>query len=287
VGRIKRLFKWGVENEHVPATVYNALQVVVGLKEGRTEAKESEPVMPVPDALVVAVRPLVSPQVRAMIDLQLLTGMRPGEVVSMCRADLDTSGDIWIYTPSSHKTRHHGHKRVVPLGPKAKEVLKPFLTPGLRDHLFVPAAAEAERRQKAHAKRKTPLSCGNRPGTNRKGRPKRPPGGRFDVPSCRRAIARACEKAFPPPPPLARQKGETRDEWQGRLTPHQRADLAKWRSDHHWHVHQLRHNYATTVRKLFGIEAAQVMLGHRNVIVTELYAQKNVEAARKIAAQVG
>jgi integrase len=94
VGRIKRLFKWGVENELVAADAYHALQAVTGLKEGRTLARESEPVEPVPDALVEAVRPLVSPQVRAMIDVQLSTGMRPGEVVAMRRADLDTSGDV-------------------------------------------------------------------------------------------------------------------------------------------------------------------------------------------------
>ena len=31
---------------------------------------------------------------------------------------------------------------------------------------------------------------------------------------------------------------------------------------HRWHVHQLRHRAATDLRKQFGIEVAQVMLGH-------------------------
>ena len=44
---------------------------------------------------------------------------------------------------------------------------------------------------------------------------------------------------------------------------------------------------ATELRKRFGIEAAQVMLGHRTLDVTELYAEKNIDAAKRIAAQVG
>jgi hypothetical protein len=75
VGRIVRCFKWAVENEKVPATVHHGLKAVTGLKKGRTTAHELEPVKPVPEAHVEAVRPFVSRQVWAMIELQRLTGM--------------------------------------------------------------------------------------------------------------------------------------------------------------------------------------------------------------------
>ena len=42
-----------------------------------------DPVKPVPEAYIRAGLPLVTRQVRAMIQLQELTGMRPGEVVIM------------------------------------------------------------------------------------------------------------------------------------------------------------------------------------------------------------
>jgi hypothetical protein len=60
VGRIVRMFKWGVENELVPPSVHHGLKAVQGLKRGRSEARESEPVKPVPDAFVDAIRPHVS-----------------------------------------------------------------------------------------------------------------------------------------------------------------------------------------------------------------------------------
>ena len=74
--RLPTIFRWGVENELVPPGVYQALQAVRGLQQGRTEARESEPVAPVPPAHIEAVRPFVSRQVWALIQLQLATAAR-------------------------------------------------------------------------------------------------------------------------------------------------------------------------------------------------------------------
>ena len=46
MGRIKRMFKWAVENEHLDNNVFQALCTVQGLQRGRTNAKEGEPVLP-------------------------------------------------------------------------------------------------------------------------------------------------------------------------------------------------------------------------------------------------
>src|SRR5262249_5964115 len=43
VGRVRRVFRWGVENELVPPSVYHGLQAVKGLQKGRTDARETEP----------------------------------------------------------------------------------------------------------------------------------------------------------------------------------------------------------------------------------------------------
>jgi integrase len=118
-----------------------ALQAVPGLKKGRTEARESEPVKPVPDASVEAVRPFVSAQVWAMVQLQRLTGMRPGEVCIVRSCDIDTSGRTWVYTPESHKTEHDGKQRRVYLGPQAQLILGSWLKTELRAYLFSPAEA--------------------------------------------------------------------------------------------------------------------------------------------------
>ncbi len=89
VRQIVRVFRYAVENELVPGGVHHALKAVAGLKAGRTEAKESLPVKPVPDACVEAIRPHVSRQIWAMVELQRLTGMRSGEVTTMRTGDLD------------------------------------------------------------------------------------------------------------------------------------------------------------------------------------------------------
>ena len=67
-----------VENELVPGEVYHAFQAVAGLRKGRCEAREPEPVRPVPMQHVYAIQPFVSRQVWAMIQVQLLTAARPG-----------------------------------------------------------------------------------------------------------------------------------------------------------------------------------------------------------------
>ena len=104
VERIKRLFKWAVAEELVPPSVYHGLQAVAGLTIGRTSARETEPIRPVPDLYVAAVLPFVTPHVAAMIKLQRLTGMRPGEVIIMRPRDIDIKDyeDAWQADPSRH-----------------------------------------------------------------------------------------------------------------------------------------------------------------------------------------
>ena len=54
-----------------------------------------------------------------------------------------------------------------------------------------------------------------------------------------------------------------------------------------WHPNQLRHTHATEVRKRFGLEAAQVALGHANANTTELYAERNMHLAVEVASKIG
>jgi integrase len=95
-GRIVRAFKWAVGEAMVPPSVHHGLQAVSGLRRGRAEVRESKPVKPVPDAFVDAIRPHVARQVWAVVELQRLTGMRPGEVCIMRTCDLDTSGRVSV-----------------------------------------------------------------------------------------------------------------------------------------------------------------------------------------------
>lgn len=287
VNRIRRMFKWAVENELVDPGILHALQAVASLKRGRSSARETSGVAPVPEASIEAAMLFLATPVQAMVQLQLLTGMRPGEVTAMRGQDLDTAGRLWTYRPSSHKTEHHSIERVIYLGPRAQAVVQPFLKKDLEAYLFSPADADAERRDKRHAARKTPLSCGNRPGTKRRRKPRTQPGNRYTTNSYRQAIRYACDQAFPPPPPIGRLPDETAVAWIARLSVAQRQELKAWRKAHSWHPHQLRHNAATRLRKEFGIEAARVVLGHRSAGVTEIYAEIDHLRAADVMGRVG
>jgi integrase len=162
VGRVIRMFKWAVVEELVEPSVHQALRAVTGLRKGRSEARESKPVGPVSDTDVDAVRPYVSRQVWAMIELQRLTGMRPGEVTIMRTGDIDRSGEVWEYIPHRHKTEHRDRRRVVYLGPRAQMVLATWLRADPEAYLFSPADAMAERFAARRAARRTPMTPSQR-----------------------------------------------------------------------------------------------------------------------------
>jgi len=49
----------------------------------------------------------------------------------------------------------------------------------------------------------------------------------------------------------------------------------------------LRHSKATLIREKFGIEAAQVVLGHSDPKVTEISAERDFELAARIMREIG
>ena len=285
VSRIKHMFKWAVANEIVLPSVYDGLSAVEGLREGRCDARETEPVHPVPDSMVDAVRPFVSRQVWAIIELMRLTGARCGEIVIMRACDLDMSGAVWQYRPASHKTQHHGKRRTIDLGPKAQDVIRLFLKPDFGACLFSAADAVAEHRAEQRRNRKTRVQPSQRDRSKRN--PKHRPGEHFTTDSLRRSITNACDAAYPPPEPLGKRGDETEAEWRKRLTEEQMAELAHWRRAHRWHPHQLRHSFATRIRREYGIEAARILLGHSSIATSELYAEIDRERVKEVAAKVG
>lgn len=54
-----------------------------------------------------------------------------------------------------------------------------------------------------------------------------------------------------------------------------------------WTPNQLRHNFATRARREFGIEAARVTLGHSSAVTSEIYAERDLNAARAVVAKIG
>jgi integrase len=283
VSRVVRIFAWGVAQELVPPEIAQALREVKGLHLGRTEARETVPVLPVADSVVNETLDHLPPIVADMVRLQRLTGCRPEEVCLLRPCDVNTAGAVWAYRPESHKTEHHGRQRVVFIGPRGQEVLRPYLLREKVAYCFCPSEGERKRRELAHEQRVTPPNYGNRPGTNQMSTPKRPAGGRYSTASYRRAIHRACELAFGMPDDLRKKRND-----ETTAQKEQRLELAyQWREKHCWSPNQLRHSAATEIRKRFGLEAAQVTLGHSAANVTELYAERDMQKAADVMASVG
>jgi integrase len=285
--RIQHLFKWGTKKELVPPHVYPAVLSVGGLRAGRCDARESEPVRAVAESFVEQVLPeLPSAQLRAVARLQLLCGARPGELLALRGSEIVMRKINWFLKPKQHKNAHRGHERMILITPDAQSILKPFLKPDLNACLFSPAEAEAQRLAELAASRKTPADQGNRTGygdASRAGRQPRKFGEHFSVAAYRRAVDRACARAFPPPAELARHDGETAQAWRSRLTPEQRRELAAWRKSHRWHPHQLRHTAGTRVHEEQGPEKARLFLGHRTISATRIYIEDTERGLEEVA----
>lgn len=106
--RIVRMFKWAAAEGKLPASVHGTLTLISGLRRGRTEAKETEPVKPVPEGVVDATLKHLLPTVADMVRVQLLLGCRPSEICKLTANMIDQSGDVWTATLGEHKTAHHG-----------------------------------------------------------------------------------------------------------------------------------------------------------------------------------
>jgi len=254
VARIVAAFAWAVSFEMIASEVLVALQTVKGLRAGRRDGlREPTPVRPVDDEDIEAVLPLLSPQLAAIIQVMRHSGARCGEVIQLRPCDLEQTADGLLYRPPSHKNAHRGHERVISLGPRAAQALKPFLLRPADRPCFSPAEAEEARLAARNAARVVPGHVGNVPGSNRSDNPTRVPGETYTTASVRRAIQRACNKLGIPT----------------------------------WTPHQVRHTFGTKTRKTHGIEVAKVLLGHKDFRSTTIYAEADLEKAQSVMREIG
>ncbi|HSZ55457.1 MAG TPA: site-specific integrase [Tepidisphaeraceae bacterium] len=262
ISRVRALFRWAASHELIPERIYNQLRTVEPLRRG--EAAERPRVKPVPRPLIRVVRRRVSRQVRALIDLQLLTGARADELLRLRATDIDRSRDVWSFNPAAHKTAHHEKERWIYFGPRSQRILRLFMKPGgpADAPLFSPTEAERERHDRAAGHRR----IGQKPNPRRSDRTL---GQHYTTASYRRSIHRALADAFPTPDGLDAQ--ETR----------------QWRKAHAWGPHRLRHNAATFLRREFGLEVAMAILGHSSVSTTQIYAEQDQLRALRAIAEVG
>lgn len=247
--RIRRIFKWGVSKELVPPSVLAALQSLEPLRPGRTKATERPPVTSVDLKWVDATLEYCSPVLASMIRLQRLTGMRSQSLVALRPMDVDQSKDVWVYRPPKHKATWRGQELAIFIGPKAQEVLKPYLHRALSSPCFSPRESSYR-------------------GARRNAQ--------YRVDTYRQAVGYAVAKAN------RERMAQAEKENEQRLEP-----LPLPPEIPSWFPHQLRHLRATEIRPKYGLEGAQVYLGHTSADVTQIYAERDFDLARRIASETG
>jgi integrase len=267
VGKIRRLFKFAVSHELVPPSVLDGLRAVEPLTFGHTAAVESPPREAVDEAVFRETLPHLSPTVRAMLELLWWTGARPSEVCVMRSADVDRSGETWVYRPRSHKTAHRGHERRVFLGPQAQRVLEPWLRADRDQFIFQPSEAVAAQRR-AWAKGHRTAATRARAAANK-----------------RRAAAEARRaKTGSSRPASRREAGD-------RYTPQRLANAVRRACIKHriqrWTPYMIRHATATRIENTIDFDTARKVLGQRSAAVTQRYVHSDGQAASAAMARLG
>lgn len=257
----RRIFKWGAAEEKIPEPIYRSVALVDNIRAGRSEARESEPVEPVSDAVVDETLKYLPPILATMVEVQRLTGMRPGEVCGLRPTDLDRSDTPWIYSPHKHKTKWRGKKRLVPVGPKARGLLLPYLDRDAEAYCFSPRERTEQFRATQRAARQSKVQPSQEDRSKR--RPKRQPGLRYTSGSYGKAILGVIRREN------AKRKAKELD------------PIPEWSPN------QLRHNAGTKIRAKTDIDTARTVLGHGSVSVTEIYAEADLNKAKAYAEENG
>ena len=228
---VVKMFKRGVKMELIPVELWQRL-LSVGPVEMDVKPKKKR--WSVDNSIVKATQRELTPLISDMVELQRLIGARPSEVCNIRPCDIDRSSEVWIYTPASHKTEHHGHSRHIAIGPKAQAVLSRYLLRDEKAYCFTPSEAYEQHFTRRHEERSTPMNEGNRP------KPRKPKAFKpcYDHNAYRRAIQRAALRAFPVPE--ADKDDETK--------------VKEWKERYVWRPNQLRKSAAAEARTEFVLQ---------------------------------
>jgi hypothetical protein len=133
--------------------------------------RPAKKVKPAPQADIEAILPHLNPVVRAMVQLQVLAGARPGEIRCMTTGQIDRSVDPWIYNPTHHKTERFGTERPIPLGPRAQQLAyKEVILEMYGEEVVPPRTGKPGRPRKPETAAPEGLRYATVPKTRKKGR---------------------------------------------------------------------------------------------------------------------
>lgn len=249
---IKLAFQWASESELVADDQVASLMRVRGPRANDPRLPEPQRLTPANPDDVARTLPFLSPTLRAMVQLQELTGMRAGEVCRLTPGQIDRSSSPWRYLPHEHKMKWKGKARKIPLGPKCQAILAPFLLRSDESPCFNPRESVKWFRTPKNERTESvaylpPIKTEV---TDRRRKPKRTLRSAYSSESYSRAIARVCEAEGIPA----------------------------------WSPIQLRKLRATLTEREHGAIAAARLLGHSSARITEEhYIERDDEDLMRLA----
>lgn len=225
------------------------LKVAEGVDRGDKRVRRTEPKARISRAQVEATLAKLPPAVGDVVRLQLHTGARPTEILTMRPIEIDRSGPVWIFTPANHKSAHLEIDRHIFIGEEGQQILERHLSRSLAvaAPIFTQGMIADDTKRRYRAIATTP----RRHEVSAEGDPRiKYPERAWTVEKYRDAVNRACARA-----------GVER-----------------------WNPHQLRHLRIDEWARTLGIDAARMLAGHTSNRMTEHYTDQ-MGAMLRIAAQ--
>ena len=250
--KIRQMFKLGVEWELVPPEIYQALACVAHLNwRTAPTLRNPDKIAPVPVEYFPLIMPHLKPLYQALLKVHIETGMRVKELCSMRWSEITEvePGVLWCYSPAEHKNSHRGDTRTIYIKQHFIDLMK-----SVRKPLWDADAVWCQRGVGRHAGYSGMISADSYARAI-EGAQKRYNEGRISISAGNRTDRKQKYK----------------------YTSAKRVPMA------HWTPLQIRHTYATQVRRTHGLEGAQAVLGHSTIDATQIYAEKRDDLARSIA----
>lgn len=141
VVRLQTVWRWAEERELVPRGAWAGLRVLKPIPRGDRRVPDHPPCRPLDqgeyELLLLGCHPLLA----AMVEVQWLTAVRSGELRRMRAGEVVDA----TFRPLRHKNTWRGHDRAVPLGPRARAVLAPWLAGKAGDDFVFPTSRGSRR----------------------------------------------------------------------------------------------------------------------------------------------
>ena len=200
------------------------------------------------------------PTLRAMVQVQYLTGSRPSEILNMRVGDIDQSrsNGLWYYTPKSHKTEECIGKKPIPLGKPEQILIAPYLIGKKPEQsVFNPNQAMRERNVEKRALRQSTITPSQAARDKARAAKPRQYAEFYNRFSYRQAVEYAIQKG--------------------------NRQLPEDEQIPHWTPYLLRNSAATAIELEHGLDEAQAQLGHTSANMTKRYSAAQLKQREKLA----